>query len=27
VEKRELKDDVFLPPAGYQKVVPEPGRK
>jgi len=27
VEKRELKDDVFLPPAGYQKVVPEPGKK
>jgi len=27
VEKRELKDDVFLPPAGYQKVVPESGKK
>jgi hypothetical protein len=27
VEKRELKNEVFLPPAGYQKVVPEPGKK
>ena len=27
VEKRELKEDVFLPPAGYQKVVPESGKK
>ncbi len=27
VEKRKLKDDVFLAPAGYQKVVPESGRK
>lgn len=27
VEKRELKDDVFLPPAGYQKVIPESGKK
>ena len=23
VEKKELKDEVFLPPAGYQKVIPE----
>jgi hypothetical protein len=27
VEKRELKDDVFLPPATYQKVIPESGKK
>ena len=27
VEKRELKEDVFLPPAGYQKVIPESGKK
>ncbi len=27
VEKRELKEDVFLPPAGYQRVVPESGKK
>jgi len=23
IEKKELKDEVFLPPAGYQKVIPE----
>ncbi len=27
VEKKELRDDVFLPPAGYQKVIPESGKK
>jgi hypothetical protein len=27
MEKKELKDEVFLPPAGYQKIVPEPGKK
>jgi hypothetical protein len=27
IEKRELKDEVFLPPAGYQKIVPELGKK
>jgi hypothetical protein len=27
VEKRELKDDVFFPPAGYQKVIPESRKK
>jgi hypothetical protein len=27
MEKRELKDEVFLPPAGYQKIVPEPSKK
>jgi Domain of unknown function (DUF4412) len=25
--KKELKDEVFLPPAGYQKIVPEPSKK
>jgi hypothetical protein len=23
IEKKELKDEVFLPPAGYQKIIPE----
>ena len=27
IEKRELKDEVFLPPKGYQRVVPEPPQK
>jgi hypothetical protein len=27
IEKRELKDDVFLPPADYQKIIPEPPKK
>jgi hypothetical protein len=27
LERKELKDEVFLPPAGYQKVVPEPSKK
>jgi hypothetical protein len=27
VEKRELKDDVFLPPAGYQRIIPESRKK
>lgn len=27
IEKRELKDDVFLPPKGYQRVIPEPSKK
>jgi len=27
IEKKELKDEVFLPPAGYQKVIPETSRK
>jgi len=27
MEKKELKDEVFLPPAGYQKIVPEPSKK
>lgn len=27
IEKRELKDDVFLPPAGYKKIVPESPKK
>jgi hypothetical protein len=27
IEKKELKDDLFLPPAGYQRIVPEPSKK
>jgi hypothetical protein len=27
IEKRDLKDEVFLPPVGYQKIVPEPSNK
>jgi hypothetical protein len=27
MEKKELKDEVFLPPNGYQRIVPEPSRK
>ncbi len=27
MEKKELKEDVFLPPSGYQKIVPEPSKK
>jgi hypothetical protein len=27
IEKKELKNEVFLPPAGYQKIVPEPSKK
>jgi hypothetical protein len=27
IEKKELKDDVFLPPAGYQKIIPETSKK
>jgi len=27
IEKKELKDEVFLPPAGYQKVIPETSKK
>jgi hypothetical protein len=27
MEKKELKDEVFMPPAGYQKIVPETSRK
>jgi hypothetical protein len=27
MEKKELKEEVFLPPAGYQKIVPEPSNK
>jgi len=27
IERKELKDDVFLPPADYQKIVPEPSKK
>ena len=27
MEKKELKEEVFLPPSGYQKIVPEPSKK
>jgi len=27
IEKRDLKDEVFLPPKGYQRVIPEPSKK
>jgi hypothetical protein len=27
IEKKELKEEVFLPPPGYQKIVPEPEKK
>jgi hypothetical protein len=27
MEKKELKDDVFLPPNGYQRIIPEPSRR
>ena len=27
IEKKELKDEAFLPPAGYQKIIPEPSKK
>jgi len=27
IEKKELKDEVFLPPAGYEKIIPETSRK
>lgn len=27
MEKKELKDEVFLPPAGYQKIIPETSKK
>lgn len=26
-EKRELSDEVFLPPSGYQRIIPEPSKK
>jgi len=27
MEKKELKEEIFLSPAGYQKIVPEPSKK
>jgi hypothetical protein len=27
LEKKELKDGVFLPPKGYQRIVPESSKK
>jgi hypothetical protein len=23
IEKKDLKDEVFFPPAGYQRIIPE----
>jgi hypothetical protein len=27
IEKKELKDEVFLPPKGYQRIIPESSKK
>ena len=27
IERKELNREIFLPPAGYERVVPQPGRK
>lgn len=27
IERKELNKEIFLPPAGYERVVPQPGRK
>jgi hypothetical protein len=27
IEKKELNEEVFLPPPGYQKIVPELSKK
>ena len=27
MEKKELKDEIFLPPRGYQRITPEPSKK
>ena len=27
MEKKELKDEVFFPPAGYQRIIPESPKK
>ena len=27
IEKKELKDEVFLPPKGYRRIIPEPPKK
>jgi hypothetical protein len=27
MEERELKDEIFLPPAGYQRIIPETIKK
>jgi len=27
IEKRELKDEVFLPPKGYQRIIPDSSKK
>jgi len=27
IEKKELKEEIFLPPPGYQKIVPDPSKR
>jgi hypothetical protein len=27
IEKKELKDEIFLPPVGYQRIIPEASKK
>jgi hypothetical protein len=27
MEERELKDEIFLPPVGYQRIIPETLKK
>ncbi len=27
IERKELKDEIFLPPQGYERIVPEPSKK
>ena len=27
IEKKEFKEDVFLPPPGYQRIIPEAPKK
>ena len=27
LEKRELKDEIFLPPTGYQRIIPKTSKK
>jgi hypothetical protein len=27
IEKKELKDEIFMSPAGYEKIIPETSKK
>jgi len=27
IEKKELKEEIFLPPLGYQKIIPDSSKK